>query len=130
MTRKKILIAVGVGVLALAVLTPSFLRARAKSKASATYTCAVHIDAAIDRWAVDNGVDVDVSIPLKEIAEYISPKAKCGCKAALAAGEPPRDPYGNQYVFGLTGPEQVQINPRTIEYYCSQFACWVDSGFD
>ncbi len=104
-------------------------RSRERSRGSQTINCARHLDAAIDQWAIDNGVDEGIEIPLKDLAQSISPRAKCGCRLALEAGQVPQDALGNPYIFGVTGPIQLDLNPATITHgrkrwwLCDEFGC-------
>ncbi len=122
----RVLIVISIVVILAAMAIPSFTRARQRSQASTLINGARQLDAAIDQWAIENGIDNGQPIDLKAISRYVKPGS--AFEAALAAGIPPRDPFGNDYIFDTTGPDQVQINAASLSSLGGVVTDW--GGFD
>ena len=100
-------------VVVITLQSPPFRRAKERRQAAEVIRGARILDAAIDQWAIDNGVEYGVEIPLKALAEYV-PVTESAFKDALMGGNPPRDALGNDYTFNYTGAGQLQISATTV----------------
>ncbi len=125
-TLVEIMIVVSIIILLAAIAIPSFIRARQRSQASTTINGARQLDAAIDQWAIENGIDNGVAVDLAACAAYVKPGS--AFEAALTGGTAPTDALGNDYVFGDTGPDQLAINAATITSLGGVVTDW--GGFD
>ncbi len=112
-TLVEIMIVVSILIMIASIAIPSFMRARQRTQASWTLDAARMLDSAIDQWAIENSLDngVDVNASLTDLANFFRSDSKL--QAALIAGTAPTDALGNDFVFGVTGPDQLLINPAT-----------------
>ena len=125
-TLVEIMIVVSIIILLAAIAIPSFIRARQRSQGSTTLNGARQLDAAIDQWAIENGIDNGVAVDLDSIEIFVKPGS--AFQVALAAATAPTDALGNAYVFGNTGTGQLTINAATVTSLTGVVTDW--GGFD
>ncbi len=123
---------IGVTLLVMTILLVAFSypfwKSRGRSNCSGpgqtTLNGARQLDAAIDQWSIEYGVDEGVPIDLKGIAAYVKPGSSF--EAALVEGIAPTDAHDNPYVFGVTGPNQIKIHPKTHKKLEGVVTDWFD----
>jgi prepilin-type N-terminal cleavage/methylation domain-containing protein len=109
-TLVEIMIVVSIIILLAAIAVPSFIRARQRTQGSTTLNGARQLDAAVDQWAIENGINNGATVTLASLAVYIKPGQM---QTALSGGTAPTDALGNAYVFSLVGSGQVQVSSAT-----------------
>ena len=120
-TLVEIMIVVSIIILLAAIAIPSFIRARQRSQASTTINGARQLDAAVDQWAIENGIDNGVAVTLPSLAVYVKPGS--AFELALTSSNP-TDALGNDYTFNNTGAGQLQISATTKASLSAVVADW------
>ncbi|GEM_PF-3099713 len=77
------------------------------------------IDAAIDQWALENGV-AKGAVDLQAVSEYLK---EGQLKDSVKAGKP-MDALGNPYIIGPVGETQIKVSPATKKALEQFFKDW------
>jgi type IV pilus assembly protein PilA len=100
-TLVEIMIVVAIIGLLAALAIPGFVKARKQSQGRRILNDARQMDAAIDQWALENGMKDGDTVESTSAATY------------LKTAWPTNDLLGNAYSVGPVGPQQVQISSTT-----------------
>lgn len=120
-TLVEIMIVVSIIILLAAIAIPSFVRARQRTQGSQTMNSARMLDAAIDQWAIENGLDNGATVVLESLAIYLKPGP---LQDACAAGTTPTDALGNAFVINDVGDNQVQVSDSTKSSLAGVITDW------
>jgi prepilin-type N-terminal cleavage/methylation domain-containing protein len=101
-TLVEISIVVGLIALLIAIVVPSFIKVRKESQARRIVNDARQIDAAVNSWAMENGMADGDSVDITQASSY----TKSGMIST-------NDLLGNPYTIGPVGPTQVLISAAT-----------------
>jgi prepilin-type N-terminal cleavage/methylation domain-containing protein len=103
-TLVEIMIVVAIIGLLAALAVPGFQKARKQSQGRRTINDARQMDAAIDQWALNNGMSDNATV------DYTSPS---GAETYLKTTWKTVDLLGNAYTIGTVGTQQMQIASAT-----------------